>query len=223
MYFLIIMYLIIIHELGHFVTAIILNVKVNKIYIYPFGGISKLNMRFNIKKQKEILILIMGPIFQLIGYYVIINIPFFINYYKIINIYNYSILIFNLLPIYPLDGAKLLNILLSSFIPLKKSYIISIIISYITIILMILMIKNKTINLLFIVIFLLYKITSEYKKIKYYYEKFLLERYLYKYKFKNVKIINDINNFYRDKKHLVYINNKYYTEKEILEKKYKKY
>ena len=218
------MYLVFVHECGHFFTALFLNVEVDKIYIYPFGGISKINMNLNISQKKELIILIMGPIFQFIGYLILINIDFFKSYYQIIKIYNYGILCFNLLPIYPLDGGRLLNIFLSLKLNYKKSLICSIINSYLIVFFMFLIfIKNYSVNLLIIILFLLYKITFEYKKINYFYEKFLLERYLKGYEFREKIIINNINNFYRNRRHLIKIGDEYYTEKKILEKKYKKY
>ena len=88
--------IIFIHELGHSITGIILGCKLNRIEIYPYGGCSKLEHDINIRLYKELLILIMGPITQIIFVYLI-------NYFKIdVNKYFYSysnyILIFNLLP-----------------------------------------------------------------------------------------------------------------------------
>ena len=64
--FILLVLFIIIHELGHFLCAIFLKVEVDKIYIYPFGGISKFHLSFNEAIWKEFLILCMGPIFQIL-------------------------------------------------------------------------------------------------------------------------------------------------------------
>ena len=53
---LIIFTLIIIHELGHFIFAKKMNVEVDKIYIYPLGGISKFNLELNTKPIIEFII-----------------------------------------------------------------------------------------------------------------------------------------------------------------------
>ena len=219
--FFIISFLVIIHELGHFIIAKILKIEVIKIYLYPLGGITKLNMDLNISILKEIIVLIAGPIFQIFAYIFLKNI--FNNYSNMIIIYHYGILIFNLLPIYPLDGGKLLNILISLKIPYKKTYKITILISYIIIFLILIINRyNIKLNIIIVIIFLMYKVTKEYNNIEYIYQKFLLERYINKYKFKNTKIINSINNFYRNNNHILKIDNKYYKEREILAKKYKK-
>ena len=71
-YFIIISSLIVIHELGHFLTAKVLNLEIDKIYIYPLGGISRINMPLNISIYKELLVLIMGPLFQFLSYYILL-------------------------------------------------------------------------------------------------------------------------------------------------------
>ncbi len=218
--FFIISFLLVIHELGHFLAAKLLKIDVVKIYLYPLGGISKFNMDQNISLLKEFLILIMGPIFQILAYLFLKNCLY--RYTEIINFYHYGILLFNLLPIYPLDGGKLINIFLSGIFCFKTSYYASMIISYVfTILIIFLNINNLNFNFLLVVIFLLYKITKEYKNFNYCYEKLLLERYLKDYNFKDTKIINDYKKFYRNKKHLLKINDNYMWEDTFLAKIFK--
>ena len=199
--------------------AYIFKIEIKEIYIYPLGGISKLKIDLNINPIKEFLILIMGPLFQLLGSFILIRI---MPYNKeIISIYNYGILGFNLLPIYPLDGGKLLKLVLDNFITYKNSFKLTIIISYL-IVFIIWLINKSTINILVMISFLVLLITKEKSKLNYYYQKFILERYLNNYKFKDSKIISNDNNFYRNKKHIIKSNDKYYLEREYLEKMYKK-
>ena len=119
--FIILLLLIIVHEIGHFITAIFFRIEVDKIYIYPFGGVSKFNISLNESLLKEFLILIMGPLFQIAFYFIIINIDYFNNYINLITVYNYTILLFNLLPIYPLDGGRILKYILHIKYGNKKS------------------------------------------------------------------------------------------------------
>ena len=214
-------FLIIIHELGHLLTAKLFGIEVDKIYIYPFGGIAKFHLPENYSIYKELIILINGPLFQELAKIILVYL--FPKYSNIIIIYHYSILIFNLLPIYPLDGGKLINLLLSLISPYKKSLVLSIIISYIIVfIIFIININSIKLNTLILVFFLLYKINIEENNINYKYENFLLERYLNNYKFKKKKVINDSNNFYKENNHIIKDNNNYYFEEEYLIKKYKK-
>lgn len=218
--FFIISFLIIVHELGHFLTAKLLKVEVDKIYIYPLGGITKLNMPLNINYLKEFLILIMGPLFQVLGSFILISfIPLEKN---LINTYNEGILFFNLLPIYPLDGGKIVNIFLNTFIPYKLSLKLCIYLGYIIVISIIFVQKNLTINLLIMICLILFLITKEKRRINYLYHKFILERYLNNYSFSKSRLIKDSNNFYRNCRHIIQENGKYYLEKEYLDKKMQK-
>lgn len=220
--FFIISFLIIIHELGHFLTAKFLKVEVDKIIIYPLGGISKFNMPINIAMKKEFLILVAGPIFQVLAYIILLKIlP---DYQKMITIYHYGILMFNLLPIYPLDGGKLINLLLSLKIPLKMSLYLTMYVSYLfTLLLFIINMKNMNLNIIIMIVFLIYKIEKEHQQIHIIYKKFLLERYLHNYQFKNSILIKNQEQFHRDKRHLIQIGNHYYLEREFLDKMHKKY
>ena len=157
----------------------------------------------------------MGPVFQVFAYLILKK--FLVRYQDIITIYHYGILIFNLLPIFPLDGGKLVNLFLSGIFSFKASYYLSIFISYLFILLIFIFnLSNLNFNLLLVIIFLLFKVTKEYKNFNYCYQKFLLERYLKNYNFKDTKIINNMNGFYRNKNHLLKINDKYIWEDDFL-------
>lgn len=210
--------IIIIHELGHFMTAKILGINVKYIYIYPLGGISKFNMLLNDYIWKELLILLAGPLTQNIAYIILINI--FNRDREVILIYHLSILIFNLLPIYPLDGGRIVNLLFNIFIPYKKSLQLIVKISYITTLIIFIIQKNITINIIIMLLFLLIIIHKEEGKINFIYNKFLLERVMNNYNFKRRKMINNITNFYRNRTHLIKENGKVCEEKEYLTKKY---
>ena len=133
---------------------------------------------------------------------------------------NILIGVFNLIPIYPLDGGKLLNLFINNFLPYKKTLKLIIKISYLLVFIIFIIQKNITINILVMLLFLLVVIHKEENKVDYVYNKFLLERFLNKYQFKNKKIIYNINNFYKNKENIYKENGTFYTEKEVLEKKY---
>lgn len=201
--------------------AKLLKVEVDKIYLYPLGGISKFFLPLNASYFKELLILISGPIAQVLAnLFLQLLLP---KYHQLISLYHYGILIFNLLPIYPLDGGKLLQLFLSSILPYKQSLKISILISYITIIILtIINISNLKLNIIVMLLFLLVKVYSEQNKINYIYEKFILERYLNNYNFKNSKLINSSKDFYKNNRHIIKEKDYYYLEKDYLIKKYQK-
>jgi len=196
-------------------------INIDYIYLYPLGGISKFQMPLNISSQKEFLILIFGPLFQIVGSKILI---FLFPYdYELIMAYHQGILIFNLLPIYPLDGGKLVNLFLNEITPYKQSLKIVTILSYGIILLIIVKSKKININLIVMVLMLLFLINKERKKINEKYNKFLLERYLNNYSFAKSKVINNKDKFYRNTRHIIYENNHYYLEKEYLIKKFQEF
>lgn len=218
--------IIIVHELGHYTLAKLLNLNPQKIIIYPFGGITKLNHLINTKISKELIVSLSGIIFQSF-YYLIILILYKNNIirdyiYKLYTNYHFSILFFNILPIHPLDGSKILNLLLSKILPYKLTNKLNIIISILTIIILIKINYYKfNYTLILILSIIINNLIKYYKNIKYIFNKFLLERYLYKITFNRIKKINKIDNMYKEKYHIIKQNNSYLTEKQVLINRFK--
>ena len=218
--------IIIIHELGHYTIAKLNKLTVEKIIIYPYGGIVKMNNLINTSINKELFVAISGILFQTIYYILIV---FFHSQglirdyiFELFKTYNYSILIFNILPIHPLDGSKILNLLLSKIIPFNIANQLNIIISIITLITMI-SINYYEFNYTTILIIgvILDNITKYYKQLKYIFNKFLLERHIYKLTYNKTKKINKLNQMYKEKYHIIKENNTYITEKQALSHKFR--
>ena len=93
--FLIFYLFIVLHELIHIVTALVLKIKINEITFLPFGVYAKFD--FNNHRIKEILVAMAGPLFSL-------GIALTIEKFMYQNIF---IFITNMLPIYPLDGGRI--------------------------------------------------------------------------------------------------------------------
>lgn len=213
--------IIIIHELGHYTVAKLNKLNVAKITIYPYGGITKLNIKVNTPIKKELLVAISGIIFQTI-FYLIIYILYKNNIirdyiFQIFKNYHYSILFFNILPIHPLDGSKILNLILSKFMPYKLTSKLNIIISIITVVTLIkINYYNFNYTTILIISIIIDNLVKYYKNINYIFNKFLLERYLHKEDYKKIKIINKIDNMYKEKKHIIKENDIYISEKQAL-------
>lgn len=219
--------IIIFHELGHYLMARINKVKVKKITIYPFGGITTLDTLINININRELLIAMGGILSQSI-YMIIIIILYKYGFvreyiYNLYTRYNNSILYFNLLPIVSLDGFKILNLTLSKIFPFDISNKLSLGISFITLIL-ILIVNYYTFNytLLLVLSVLIINIVNYYKDLNYIFNKFLVERYLYNLSYSKEKIVNNKKNMYKDYRHIFKNGNKYLTEKKYLYDKYNK-
>ena len=112
---------------------------------------------------------------------------------------NIFLLTFNLLPILPLDGGKLLNNILDLILPFDASHKITLVVSFIFL----------------PCIFLLVKLIEEVKVHKYRLRKLLFE-YKYKnYKFKKRILINKINEVKRNVGFYIYKDNIKLTERDI--------
>ena len=175
--------------------------KIDKICIYPYGGISKFSTLVNVYNYQEFFVLVAGPLIQVIFMFIFYNF-LSIKYQSIFIFYNMFILIFNLLPIYPLDGGKLMKILFSEVFCFKFSLILSFFVSSILIgILLALSIIIKNYIFFVIILFLYFKLLGN--NLNEIYNKFLLERYLYNFKFRKCIKVKSINNFKKDREHLV--------------------
>jgi len=219
--------IVLIHELGHFLVAKINKLKVIKIIIYPYGGMLIMNNPVNTPIIKELLTSLAGLVFQSIYYFVIFILykEGFIREYifNLFTIYHKSIFIFNILPIYPLDGAKIFNLILSYIFPYNLTNLVTIFISFITLIFYIIMnYSNLNYTYFLILSIILSNIYRYYRNLKYLFNKFLLERYIYNYKFKKIKNIKEIHNMYKERYHIIKIKDNYYTEKQLLNQKFKK-
>lgn len=117
-----IMIFAIIHELGHLTIGLLLGMKPDKLTIMPYGASLAFKISpqdYNIKirngnrlELKKIIVAIAGPLTNVILIVIGLNINVSI-FYKLIILYsNLLLILFNLLPIYPLDGGRILKSLL---------------------------------------------------------------------------------------------------------------
>lgn len=220
--------LIIIHEFGHFIVAKSLKYEIDEIIIYPYGGLTKFNMPVNTNINKDLLVTISGIILQSLYFYIIyllFNAGVIRDYtYNLFCIYHRSMILFNILPIIPLDGSKFACLILCKFISFNVSNYLTVIISFLTIIfLLITNLYQNNYSFLMTISILLINIYKFYSDMKLIYNKFLLERYLYDFDYKEGKVLLTKENMLKNKKHFFYINNKLCHEKEYLEKYFKNF
>lgn len=199
----IIFIILIVHELGHFFLMKLYKIDVKSITIYPYGGMIKSNMLINTNSLKVIIISLGGIIIQLLLFFV-----FFIGfkigivsnyYYDIFMKFNMSIIIFNMLPIYPLDGFKIVNSFLELIFSFKKSVWLSLIINLLSLIIFIIYLYIFKINNYVIVIFLIISLISYIRNIKYIFNKFYIERIIYNLDYKGLISVNNKNYMFKNK------------------------
>ena len=136
---------------------------------------------------------------------------------ELFHVYNKAILLFNLLPIIPLDGSKIIFELANFFMPYKKSLPFYIIISFISIIIYTLSNLKYNLNNYFIITLFIYKTYQMYKDQKIIYYKFILERKLYNFRYRKIKNKNEqISKYQKDIKYYYHLNGKIVDEKNII-------
>ena len=206
--------IIVVHEFGHLSMALFVNWKVEKVLLLPFGGVTIFNEDLNRPMIEEFLILIWGPLLQVFFVFI------FRDNIKLVS-YSNILLLFNLLPIYPLDGSKFFNLFLNLFLSFKRSHLFTIYFSFI-VILFVFFKYDFSLMLVLILLFIFFKVVDEYKNHSLIFNRFLLERYSKNFTFKKCKIIksNSFNKMKRDYKHIFLNEGVYVTEKEMLKKRF---
>ncbi|WP_411168929.1 site-2 protease family protein [Clostridium sp. MB05] len=120
------------HELAHILVALKFGCKFYNIEFHVFGIRAELSDIDSLKDKEKLLVYLAGAflnIFISILFY-IIGIKYPSNFIETSMNLNIGLAIFNLLPAYPLDGSRILEILLSKKILFKKAQKIISIISY---------------------------------------------------------------------------------------------
>ena len=136
----------IVHEFGHLLAGVLLGMKTEKMEIKPYGvSISfKLtpidyNQKIkngNVLEIKKMIVAFAGPLTNLLLIIILLQCNFKI-FSQLIMIYaNILLILFNLLPIYPLDGGRILQAILHILFGKQKAEKCSNIISFVTIIIL---------------------------------------------------------------------------------------
>ena len=181
-----------VHELGHIFFMVIFKRKITNIYILPTGGLTFIDSYISTPIKEDILIALGGVFFQsLFGLMFSLSGDF---YY-----YNRLIILFNLLPIYPLDGFNFFRLILEVFMPFKTSLKLSMVIS---LIFTIILFKSFNFNILMF-LFLIVMQYKEYKSHKYLLNRFYLERLNNSFTFKKIKHINKVSSMYKNKTNIL--------------------
>lgn len=169
----VIMLFSLIHELGHLICGLFLGLKPEKVTILPYGlkinfktKIDEYNVKVgkgNIIALKRIILALAGPITNMIciiiTYIIEKNIGMELELYQYIIYSNLLIAIFNLLPIYPLDGGRIIKEITYIKFGSKRSYKYTSLITEITLYTLtamtsILIIQYKNIAMIILIIYL---------------------------------------------------------------------
>ncbi len=226
---LIIFLIVITHECGHIFFIKLFHYPIVKVEFYAFGGITTVSKPINSSLNKEMIISLGGFLFQILLY---ILISFFycqnllsVSFYETFKLYNKTILLFNLLPIIPLDGSVFCHALLEKFFSYFYSFKLYKALSVLAFILFLILNYVCHFNNYFMCFLLIGQYFMLLKNEKYYFQKFYLERYLYSYPYRRIE-----NNYVLEKKklkketrHYFYINHHFIDEKKMLAREYESF
>ncbi len=126
-----IMFFAIIHELGHMIAGLLMGMKPEKLEIMPYGvsvSFKLMPKDYNrkIKKGnqlelKKILVALAGPITNFMIIVIVLQMNMNLVSTLMILYSNLILILFNLLPIYPLDGGRLIKGILHIFLGKMKA------------------------------------------------------------------------------------------------------
>lgn len=206
------------HELGHIFFLLKYKRKITSITFYPFGGIIKHSGNNN-NSIKEDFFINFGGVFINIVLLFIFN---FLNL-ELFSVLNFGILLFNILPIYPLDGSKIVKNIYSYFTSYKYAIYLTLVTSILTIILFIVsnFLYIKSIYVYLLIISLIKMNYDYYKNINSEYKFFITNKYIFpndNLKIKKVKPNrNPINKLFLGRNTTFVLDNISINEYEILE------
>ncbi|MDZ5712352.1 hypothetical protein UFB30_08920 [Jeotgalibacillus sp. HH7-29] len=135
--FFVLFVLVLMHEAAHAMTAVFFRWEITKLTLLPFGGQLIVKKILNKPVSEELAVIISGPLLHLLIHLIILNFqPSFFFTDELYHL-NLQLLLFNLLPVWPLDGGRICYCIANLFFPFKKSIHISIVCSLISLIVII--------------------------------------------------------------------------------------
>ncbi len=175
----------VIHEIGHMIVGILVGKKIERVEVLPLGinvsfkilveDYNKKIINGSIRNVKNLLVAVAGPFINFAIAIILYNANILNN--KINNQFNLEVIIyinlligfFNLIPIFPLDGGRIMKEILYIFFgkrsALEKTNVISnISIIILTILFSIIIYMAKNIAIFFIIIYLWILVARENKK-----------------------------------------------------------
>lgn len=152
--------LVCIHELFHFVFARIYYFDIEKVEVLPFGAFLSLRDYGMHHIVEELVTIMAGLSSHFFLYFIIMS--FGGNSFLLMM--NMMIFIFNVLPIYPLDGSKILLLVFSTFMDYQKAIRLQIKVSILTLSIVIVLYLESSYFIIYgYLIYLNYQYIKEYR------------------------------------------------------------
>lgn len=222
--------IVLVHELGHVVAAKSFGWTVIRIELLPFGGVAETDESGRSTALQEAIVALAGPLqngwmalFALLMGRLGLWEPGWCDYFMTANL---MIGLFNLLPVLPLDGGKVMQALVSRWLPYYRALVVCSLVSLLLAAVLALSAllgfraSGVHLNLLVIALFLVYSNWHAYRHAGFRFVRFLMNRepvlarlmdkgtlaqpiVIYRHR----KIAEIVRLFMRDKYHLVYVMN----------------
>lgn len=218
--FLVFLFLLL-HEIMHIIVIMYFKIEINKIVLMPLGATIDCKIE-NRSLNEELWIYLAGILMNLI-------IAIFLVFFNVkweIQFLNLSLMAFNLLPIYPLDGYRVFTTIYAYFSPYKKVLFYPLLFSMsLIMVLLIINLQIKSYNIGVMLFYLFFQNIVALKNKKYRHEEFLMQKYLHpNHYLKNKEIqpesMDVCESFFRGKNNYVDLNKRIIKEKKLLEIKY---
>lgn len=175
--------LVLIHELGHVTVARSYGWRVTEIQLLPFGGVAVTDEWGTVPAGEEIAVALGGPfhnVMMVLFGYVFFWLDWWSEEWMRYFVQGNALLAgFNLLPVYPLDGGRILQALLSYHLPYRRSVALSLmggLAGASLILIWSFLGPGWDLNLTIIAMFLIYSNLIALKQRDYQYMRFLMKR-----------------------------------------------
>lgn len=178
--------IVFIHEMGHVCASLLYGITVKSVQLLPFGGVAVTEDHGRLTPGREIIIALAGPLQNVVMILTALLLrqigvdAVFLTYFIGANA---MIALFNLLPVLPLDGGRIVQAALSSRLPYYYTLLwtgrVSIVSSMLMLVhalLPLLADEGPRLNMLLIGAFLLYANVTDHRNLPYRFMAFLMNR-----------------------------------------------
>jgi stage IV sporulation protein FB len=176
--------IVLLHELGHVAAALWYGWRVRRIELLPFGGVAETDEWGTTEPRAEFVVALAGPMVNallIVLSYVLEHLGIWSSVWTAFFVYsNLVIGGFNLLPIWPLDGGRIVQIICSLFLPYRQTILLSIGLSVIGAVMLLVWSLSfqptPHLNGLAVAFYLLFSSGLAYRQRHYHFMRFLLAR-----------------------------------------------